>query len=1034
MIGCASRRIATVIVLAAALGTTVAVRAQNATTGTLGGVVRDAQMGVLPGAGVVAVHAPTGTRYEAFTRADGRFDLLNAQVGPYEIEITLSGFSARALSGLVVTLGEATEVPVVLQLATVTETVEVLAEASSVFSPARSGTTAGVESGVIETLPTLDRSLQDFARTNPFFVKTSRNADSESFLSVAGRSGRYNNIQIDGAVNNDLFGLARQGTPGGQANTQPISLDAVSELQLVVAPYDVRQSGFSGGGINVITRSGSNRFSGTAYVYSRNQGLVGRGVDDAPIATFFDRQHGASAGGPLVRNRAFFFANIDVQRRETPAGYSLDGASGVDFGRLAEGRRIVDVARNRYGYDIPGGFGEIIRGNPNDKIFVRSDLNLPPSHRLSVRHNHVGATADVGSQSNVRYRFSDNFYRIENRTDSTVAQLNSTFGAAFNLARVSFQRIRDRRGPRTAPFPQVTIDLEGGQEIRFGTEQFSTANALDQDIIEIHNDLTWVRGRHQLTIGTHNELFRFRNLFIRDSFGVYEFTSPALFAQGLAQSYSYSFPRTADPRQAAEFRVHQLGFYAGDQWRVRDNLTVTYGIRLDAPVFPDTPAANPLVETLYGRATDVAPATRNWSPRIGFNYDPSPQSRNRRQVRGGFGLFHGRTPYVWLSNQYSNTGNEFQRIRVFFDPDNRIPFSADPDAQPTGVGSASTNEINLIDPAYRFPQLLRGNLGYDRDLGFFGLVGSVELLFSKTVRDIDYRDLNLAASGAAPDGRPKHARLRSDFSNVILLTNTGQGGSWSLAAKLDKRFGNNWFLSGSYLYGESRSVNDGGSSQATSNWRNNYHDGDPNAAPPAVSNFSPGHRFSLSGSYRIPAGPAGVTLAAYYDAQQGRPYSYLDESDSNRDGTRGNDLLYVPRDAADVIVTNGTLDDLMRFLSAGCDVMPGTIVPRNACRGPWIYTLDLHLGVDFPRGPNEVEVFLDVRNLLNAFDAGNGLVEFAFSQNLQPVRSSVDPESGRYVYSLNTPARPGFTGDRFARDDLRSRWQAQLGVRYSFGR
>ncbi len=384
MIRRTSWRIAAGLALIAVLGATAAVRAQNATTGTLGGVVRDAQLGVLPGASVVVVHAPTGTRYEAFTRADGRFDLLNAQVGPYDLEITLSGFGTQALSGVVVTLGEATEVPVTLQLATVTETVEVTAEASSVFSPSRYGTTAGVESGVIETLPTIERSLQDFARTNPFFVKTSRNADSESFLSVAGGSGRYNNIQIDGAVNNDLFGLAAQGTPGGQANTQAI----------------VRQSGFSGGGINVITRSGSNRFSGTAYLYSRNQGLVGRGIDDVPIATFFDRQQGASVGGPLVRNRAFF-ANVDTQRRETPVGYSLDGSSGVDFGRLAEGQRIVDVARTRYGYDIPGGFGEIIRGNPNDKIFVRSDLNLCP--RTGCR---CGTTTSAPPPTSARSRTS----------------------------------------------------------------------------------------------------------------------------------------------------------------------------------------------------------------------------------------------------------------------------------------------------------------------------------------------------------------------------------------------------------------------------------------------------------------------------------------------------------------------------------------------------------------------------------------------------------------------------------------------------
>ena len=230
-----------------------------------------------------------------------------------------------------------------------------------------------------------------------------------------------------------------------------------------------------------------------------------------------------------------------------------------------------------------------------------------------------------------------------------------------------------------------------------------------------------MRVRHQLTIGTHNELFRFDNLFIRDNFGVYEFTSQALFEQGLAQSHSYSFSRTADPRQAAEFWVYQLGFYAGDQWRVGQparRKSVRTGHRRRARD-PELVAARPL------------------------QLRPEPAVTKPPAGRGGFGLFHGRTPYVWLSNQYSNTGNEFQRIQVFFDPDNRIPFSADPDAQPTDIGSASTNEINLVDPDYRFPQLLRGNLAYDRDLGFFGLVGSVELLFSKTLRDIDYRNLLL---------------------------------------------------------------------------------------------------------------------------------------------------------------------------------------------------------------------------------------------------------------------------------------------------
>ena len=291
--------IAGAIAVAVVVGSAPASDAQNATTGTIGGVVRDAQQGVLPGAAVVAVHAPTGTRYEAFARADGRFDLLNVQVGPYDLEVAMSGFGTRSLSGVVVTLGEATEAPITLQLAALTETVEVVGEASAVFSPSRSGTTAGVATGVIETLPTLERSLQDFARVNPFFVKTSQNAESESFLSVAGRNGRYNNIQIDGAVNNDLFGLARQGTPGGQANTQPISLDAVSELQLVVAPYDVRQSGFSGGGINVITRSGSNTFSGTGYLYSRQPRAVRAGARTVLQLQLLAHQRPAAGGRVL---------------------------------------------------------------------------------------------------------------------------------------------------------------------------------------------------------------------------------------------------------------------------------------------------------------------------------------------------------------------------------------------------------------------------------------------------------------------------------------------------------------------------------------------------------------------------------------------------------------------------------------------------------------------------------------------------------------------------------------------------------------
>ena len=618
----------------------------------------DEQGGVLPGADVVAVHEPTGTSYEGVTQADGRFSFQNVRVGgPYAVTVRMAGFREQVQKDVTVNLGEGTALQFKLTLETVTETVTVVAEASSVFSGTRAGTSATVGEQTIETLPTVQRSLQDFARVNPFVSQTATNAN-DSALSIAGRSGRYNNLQIDGAVNNDLFGLADSGTPGGPASTQPVSLDAIQELQIVVSPYDVRQGGFSGGGINAITRSGTNLFRGTTYYFFRDQDLVGDGADDRPIATFSDKQFGASVGGPIVKNRAFFFGNLDWGRKDTPSGFSVDGSSGQAFGRQPEIQRALDVLQTKYNYD-PGGLDEFIRKTNNNKFFLRGDINFGKS-QLVLRHNYVDAINDVLFPSITLYKFPDQNYRFNSETNSTVGQLNTAFGTMFNEFRMSYQRIRDIRAIADE-FPQVTIRLAGGGSFRFGTEQFSTANELDQDIIELHDDLTMVRGKHTLTFGTHNEFFKFRNLFIRDNFGTYEFASVDTFETGFAQSYDYSFSATSDPRNSARFWVYQFGFYAGDQWRIAPRFTLTYGLRLDLPVFPDKPTANPVVEQLYGKRTDVAPGSRTWSPRAGFNWDLS-RDATRQQLRGGVGIFGGRTPYVWLSNQYTNTGIEFTRV------------------------------------------------------------------------------------------------------------------------------------------------------------------------------------------------------------------------------------------------------------------------------------------------------------------------------------------------------------------------------------
>ncbi len=1022
--------------------------AQSVTTGTLTGKVSDEQGGVLPGADVVAVHDPTGTEYVGVTSGEGQFVFLNVRVGPYTVTARLTGFKAQVQQNVLVNLGEGTTVTFKLPLEAVAETVLVTAEASPIFTSSRSGTTATVSNETIETLPTVSRSLQDFARVNPFVVQTATNANP-SALSIAGRSGRYNNLQIDGAVNNDVFGLADTATPGGQAGVEPVSLDAIQELQIVISPYDVRQGRFAGGGINAITRSGTNRVRGSARISWRDESLV-RGclpqvgaaasaacpAGESRIGDFDDKQFGGSIGGPIVKNTAFFFGDLDWGRRDTPAGWSVDGSSGQTFGRQAEVERVINIAKTKYGYD-PGGIQEFIRSTDNNKVFVRADFNIGRS-QLTLRNNYINALNDVGTPSFTRFILPDQFYQFNSDTNSTVGQWNSPWGSMFNEFRVGYQRVRDFRSNSGAAFPQVNVRMGGNQDVRFGTEQFSARNELDQDIIELTDNLTMVRGRHQITIGTQNEFFKFRNLFIRDNFGAYDFASIDLFEQGLAQSYDHSYSATADPLQSARFWVLQFGFFAGDQWRLAQRVTLTYGLRLDFPVFPDTPTPNSTVEQLYGVRTDVTPTSQTWSPRAGFNWDLS-NGDTRQQLRAGMGIFGGRTPYVWLSNQYSNTGNEFTRISTGFNANNRFAFQPDPDRQPASVPgfAAATNEINVVDPDYAYPRLLRGNVGYDRSLGFFHLVGSVEFLFSKSLQDIDYRNLNLVSAGLRPDGRNFYRRANSAFSDVIYLTNTDEGSGWNLATRVERPYRDGWYFSGSYAYGRSDSINDGGSSQARSNWINNKMSLDVNAVPLGVSNFDSRHRITFGMSKRLELSQvATVTLGMYYNGQTGRPYAYQFGNDANVDQGTNQDLLFIPASASDVNVVNGSYDQLAAFLDAGdCDGLPdGGITARNICRSPWVNSLDFKAAVEVPVGRFRPEFGVDILNVLNLFGKDNGLIDYALFNGLSPVNVSstpVDPLTGKWNYVLNSIITSP-TAPRWQRDDLRSRWQAQFSVRLRF--
>ena len=725
------------------------------TTGALAGRVVDESGAGVPGATVEAVHEPTGTRYSAVSGTDGAYSILNVRAGsPYTVTATLSGFAPDKQSQIAVVLGGQTPVSFKLKVEGLTETVEVVGRVRQPHLPRlqrrRGPTSARMRS---RHCPTVTRSIEDFARLSPYFnSQGSGDGSGANALSVAGRNTRYNNIQIDGAVNNDLFGLADSGTPGGQTEAQPISIDAVQELQLVVAPYDVRQGGFSGGGVNAITRSGTNEFHGTGYYFFRSEG-PGRRRSERAADRDVRRQAVRCQPGRTHRQGQGVLLR---ERRLRPQGPAL---------------RLVDRRKLRPGVRPPGRGGALpqhhadairLRSRRNGRVHPRHAQRQVPRPRStatstratgsSLRHNYVKGSNDIGFPTSVNYVFPDYFYQFRDTTNSSVAQLNSTFGSgSVNELRVTYQT-RPRQPRRRRPnFPTVLVDVSGGGQFRSGRENFSTANALDQDVLELTDDFTMVRGNHSFTIGTHNEFFQFRNLFIRDNFGTYRFSSLDNLQAGLAQSYDYSFSLTGDRQQAAEFSVNQFGFYAGDLWRVNSRFTLNYGVAPRHPELPRQAHRQPgrgrelrLRDGRGALAEDVVAAcglqlgrrraTASHSCAAGSACSPAARPTCGCRTSSG-------TP---ASSSAASARASTPPTASRSCPIRRT--SPRPSRAPTR--GSFTNEIDVIDPDYKYPSLLRGNLGYDRELGIWGLQSApCEFFYSRNLKDIDYQNLNIRQTG-----------------------------------------------------------------------------------------------------------------------------------------------------------------------------------------------------------------------------------------------------------------------------------------------
>ncbi|WP_052694919.1 TonB-dependent receptor [Hymenobacter sp. AT01-02] len=1058
--------------------------AQGTTTSAMNGVITDKDGAGLPGATVIVVHTPTNTQYVAPTNSEGRFNIQNMRVGgPYTVRVTFIGYQDAVRENIFLTLGQNQKLDINLSNATqqLTEVV-VRGRQDPTLNSERNGAATNVQREQIERLPTINRSFNDFTRLTP----------QANGNSLGGRNSRFNNIQIDGASNNDLFGLGSTGTPGGQAGANPISLDAIQEFQVVISPYDVRQGRFSGGGVNAITRSGTNDFSGSVFAFGRNQNTAGKSPtpnaagERTKLDKFNDYQAGFRLGGPIIKDKLFFFVNGEITRRTAPllfqTGSSAEISGNTGASNLVRFVSTEDLQRisnklAEYGYDA-GAFGEINAETRSNKAFARLDWNINQNHQLTLRHNFVDASDDNISRSLTNFRFGNNAYQFLSKTNATVLELKSRFGNRYaNNLLVGYSTIRDSRTPVGELFPSIEITSNNGT-IFAGSEFSSVANRLDQDILEINDNFNIFAGKHVLTFGTNNEIFRFDNLFVQSTQGRYNFPSIDAFeantVTGTGFRYRQNFALPGG-KPTAKFGAAQFGLYAQDEYNVTDNFRFTTGLRVDLPVYFDKPSYNPRVDSTFAMATatgdaydvktDRLPKSRlQFSPRIGFNWDV--RKNQTFQVRGGVGIFTGRPAYVWISNQYGNTGVDF----ATYDTNN----STVRPAAGLGLGSnyatvrdqvsstpatAAKGSIAVTAKDFRNPQLIRTNFAVDYRLPL-GIVATVEGIYSKTLNDVLPVDINLVnPTGVLQgDGRPVYpsgtARYRNsrDFNNVIMLTNTSKGYQYSITGELKKQLNQNFFATSAYTYGQSRDVYSGTSSTAVSIWEFNPHVSGPNNLPLSYSSFDLRHRVLGSFSYRKEyANHFATTISAFYNGQSGSPFSYsYYGADINNDGgsftSNSNDLIYIPRSQNEIVlVTDGvsdtrTVDQIWNQLNTFIEndeylsKHRGEYAARNGARTPWQHRIDVRLLQDFYTKVGDkthtIQLSVDVTNfgnLLNKdwgrdYSVSNGNYGLLRYQGLE------NGTTGRptFSYASTTPTVA------YQISQLSSRWQAQFGVRYLF--
>jgi len=1061
--------------------------AQGVTTAAMSGIVMDNKGQPLPGANVVVVHGPSGTRYGAAARVNGAFNILNMKIGgPYTVTASLVGYRKQEEQNVYLNLGQTVSLNFkLIEEAVAVEGVQVTAERDEVLNSDRTGAATFVRPEQVIELPSIKRSTRDLTRLDP---------RSDGNFSFGGRNWLYNNISLDGSYFNNSFGLDDP-APGGQANAEPVPFDAVEQVQVSIAPFDVREGGFTGAGINTVTKSGTNDFKASLYSFVRNESFLGNSVRGNDVIANPDlkfNQSGFTVSGPLIRDKLFLFINGELERRDDPGANVVANRDGtLSFGESRVSAAVMDQisARMRqvYGYDT-GPYQDFIHQTDNDKLLVKLDWNLNDHHNLTFRYNLLDARRDLPPHPFVlsfnntgrgpnesSLPFKNSGYQINNDLNSFALELNSRSSKLANRFFASYNRFRDSRDPFSADFPTIEIGENGATYTTVGHEPFSIHNILDQDVFQVTNNLSIFSGKHVFTVGANFEKFSFFNSFNIFRHGV--FFLPPVTGIGSTFSSLAEFLAATDPARAGgpinfkgligsgpfkgeNISLGQLGIYAQDELQVSGKLNLTYGLRVDVPMYFTDPVDNPfsrsrkaLDENGNTEVVDqskLAGAKLMLSPRLGFNYDV--KGDRSTQLRGGTGIFTGRVPFVWIGNVISNPGAN---------PNLYDPFG-NPNVQqiPTKKGSIlrQSFDLNAMTEDFKWPQIWTTDLAIDRKLPW-NTLGTVELVYGKDLNAVFVRNADLVKPARRlPDGRPFYGgfganELNSDGgAGIYVIDNTNEGHSVNVTAQLRKNFDSGLFTTLAYSFTDAKN-NLQSTEIASVLWSLQPIQGDPNKPEIGFSQFGQRHRITGGGTYRKTwSKNLGTHFGLFLEIAEGNRfagaggnrYSYLYSGDVNGDGQGGNDLIYIPASAGEINfdpITNSTgqvtstaaqqwaaLDAFIsqdKYLSSH----RGQIAERNGAVNPWYYNIDLRILQDLSLNSggqkHMFQLSFDLLNVPNFISSDWGVRKVASVAATSPLRLTRFNAQGAPIFNFSGP-KETFIDD----PGLFSRWQMQVGLRY----